>query len=79
MDKNNHSLKFENFQELEDHLRNCAQWNSRDSVPYDLVGITNLLSAILDNLGRNLIDDDIDEIREILTAENLALMDKIKK
>ncbi|WP_132796037.1 hypothetical protein [Tenacibaculum skagerrakense] len=58
-------------------MRNCIQWDSNEFGPYDIVGITNLLSAILDNLSTNINQSEFEDIREILSSNNIEFLRKL--
>ena len=51
------------FEDLEQYLREFTNFSS-DPVPYDFIGAFLLFRAILDNLARNSLEADIEELAE---------------
>ncbi len=74
---NKRKLVINSYEEFENHLRNCIQWDSNEVGQYDIVGITNLLSAILDNLHINVHQSEIENLREILSSQNIEFLRKL--
>lgn len=74
---NKRKLVISSYEEFEHHLRSCIQWDSSDVGQYDVVGITHLLSAILDNLNANVHHSEIENIKEILSHQNLKFLKKL--
>jgi len=70
-------LVIDSYEELENHLRSCIQWDSSEVGQYDIVGITNLLSAILDNLGTNVHQSEFENLKEILSNQNIEFLRKL--
>lgn len=70
-------LVINSYKELQDHLRRCIQWDSNEAGQYDIVGITNLLSAILDNLNTNIHQSEFENLREILSNQNIEFLRKL--
>ena len=64
-------LIFNSYEEFENHLRSCTQWDSNEGGPYDIIGITNFLSAILDNLSTNINQSEFKNIKEVLSNNNI--------
>lgn len=68
-------LVFTTFEELENHLRNCVHWHTTENVGnYDTVGITILLSALLDNLEQNTHESLTEDLQQILSGENISFL-----
>ncbi|MGY3795821.1 hypothetical protein [Aquimarina sp. 433] len=76
---NKNKLVIDSYEEFEKHLRNCIQWNSTDVDQYDVVGITGLLSAILDNLDSNIHQSEFENLRDILSNQNFKFFKKSTK
>ncbi|WP_299438270.1 hypothetical protein [uncultured Aquimarina sp.] len=75
--KNSHKLVLNSNEEFENHLRNCVHWNSTDVGQYDVIGITGLLSALLDNLNTRCHQSEYENLREILSNQNLEFLRKL--
>ena len=71
------TLIINSYEEFENHLKNCIQWDSNEVGPYDIIGITNLLSAILDNLSTNIHQSELKDIREVLSNNNIEFLRKL--
>lgn len=77
---NTTTVTFHTFEELENHLKNCIHWNSTDNVEqYDVVGITTLLNALLENLQKNTNKHDSKDLRTILSNESLNFLELLSK
>lgn len=77
---NTKEIKFTTFEELENHLKNCIHWNSTNNVElYDVVGITTLLNALLENLQKNTNKHDSKDLRKILSKESLKFLKLLSK
>jgi|GEM_PF-5853246 len=74
---NKRELVFNSYEEFKSHLRDCIQWNSTEVGQYDIVGITQLLSAILDNLNTNIHQFEYQNVREILSNQNVEFVRKL--
>ncbi len=70
-------LVINSYEEFENHLRECIQWDTNEVGQYDIVGITNLLSAILDNLNTNVHQSNYESLREILSKQNIEFLRKL--
>ncbi len=58
-------LKFASYEELLEHLRTCHHWyTSKPEGQYDLVGVTHLFLACLDNLRANAPYIELKEITD---------------
>lgn len=78
--KNKTVVTFQSFEELENHLKNCIHWYSTDNVgQYDIVGITTLLNALLENLQKNTVVNDYKDLKNILSKENIHFLDLLTK
>ena len=75
--KSNEQLIFKTFESLQAHLRNCVQWNSLELGSYDIIGLTTLLSSLLENIGEKAHEEDFEEIRSILSKSNLEFLKKL--
>ena len=70
-----HQLIFNSYEELEHHLQNCIHWHTTENVgQYDTVGITTLLSALLNNLQANTGTHEYQDLKQILTKENINFL-----
>lgn len=77
---NTTTVTFHSFEALENHLKNCVHWYSTDNVgQYDVVGITTLLNALLENLQKNTHEDDIKDLKTILSKESLKFLELLSK
>lgn len=77
---NTTTVTFHSFEALKNHLKNCVHWYSTDNVEqYDLVGITTLLNALLENLQKNTHVDDIKDLKTILSKESLKFLELLSK
>jgi len=74
---NKRKLVINSYEEFENHLRNCIQWDTSNVGQYDTVGITNLLSALLDNLNTNIHQSEFENIRKILSNQNFEFLRKL--
>ena len=74
--KDKRKLIINSYEEFENHLRTCIQWNSNEVGQYDIVGITNLLSALLDNLNTNVHQSEYENLKEILSNQNIEFLKK---
>ncbi|MGH1385627.1 hypothetical protein [Kordia sp.] len=73
-----HQLKLNSFKELENHLRTCIHWNSTENVgQYDTVGITTLLVALLDNLEMNTHESQYEDLKEMLSKQNIEFLKQL--
>ena len=76
--ENKRKLVVDSYEELEFHLKNCIHWDSTDVAgQYDLVGITGLLSATLDNLRKNTNQSELEDLRELISEDNQEFLKKI--
>jgi len=64
------------FEQLANYLRTFVNW-SGDAAPYDSGGIASLLGALLDNIRTQAIESDFEEMKERLTAEQIATLQRI--
>ena len=77
---NNATVTFNSFEALENHLKNCIHWYSTENVgQYDIVGITTLLNALVENLEKNTNEDDSKDLRTILSKESLKFLELLSK
>ena len=65
------------YEDLEHHLRNCIHWDFTEVGQYDLIGITGLLSALLDNLGNNVHDSVLEDIKDVLSEKNIEFLKRL--
>lgn len=73
-------VTFNSFEDLENHLKNCIHWYSTENVgQYDATGITILLNALLENLQKNTHEDDIKDLKAILSKESLKFLTLLSK
>ena len=77
---NNATVTFNSFEALENHLKNCIHWYSTENVgQYDIVGISTLLNALLENLEKNTYEHDSKDLRTILSKESLKFLELLSK
>ncbi len=75
---NTQSLKLHSFEELENHLKNCIHWNTtEESGQYDTVGITLLLSALLNNLEKYTHESNYEDLKNIVSNKNINFLKKL--
>ncbi|WP_298518428.1 hypothetical protein [uncultured Kordia sp.] len=75
-----HQLKFNSFEELENHLRNCIHWNATEDIgQYDTVGITTLLVALLENLEENTHESQYEDLKQMLSKQHINFLEKLLK
>lgn len=66
----------DSYEQLVDYLREFVNWQG-EVAPYDAVGVTHLLGALLDNLHRHGIEADFVEMQERLTSDQEAVLRRI--
>ena len=70
-------LILKTYEDLEYHLRNCNHWDFTEVGQYDLIGITGLLSALLDNLDNNVHDSVLEDVKDVLTGKNIEFLKRL--
>jgi hypothetical protein len=72
-------MKNNTFQSYEDFVEFIEGWTTwlGDKHAYDLVGAMGILAAVLRNLGRNADVVGVEELKEVLTQDEVDILRRI--
>jgi hypothetical protein len=70
-------MNVEKFEDLEHYLDNWINFHGDGHGPYDFVGATCLLSAILRNLDKNALESDFDNLDEYFDKNERQTLNRI--
>lgn len=61
------------YEQLESYLRGFVNFGP-DPVPYDFNGVVHLLLALLDNLREKALEEELQDVRESMTDEQVTFL-----
>ena len=65
------------LEQLADYLRKFVNSEENASAPYDFNGVTKLLGALVDNIGRRAVAEDLKAMHRQLTPWQVAVLIRI--